>query len=94
MEELLFGVVFILIVIDVIYGLVTGGSSSKHSYDDDFEFQRECNQRQFDEHNRWAMEEGRKSVTPFEMGGYDMTQGNSWNNDCGGGGFNNFGGMF
>lgn len=93
MEELLFGFVFILIVIDVIYGLVTGGSSSKHSYDD-FEFQRECNQRQFDEHNRWAMEEGRKSVTPFEMGGYDMTQGNSWNNDCGGGGFNNFGGMF
>ena len=42
MEELLFGFVFILIVIDVIYGLVTGGSSSKHSYDDDFEFQREC----------------------------------------------------
>ena len=50
MEELLFGFVFILIVINVIYGLVTGGSSSKHSYDDDFEFQRECNQRQFDEH--------------------------------------------
>ena len=89
MEELLFGVVFILIVIDVIYGLVTGGSSSSHSCDDDFEFQR-----QVDEHNRWAMEESRKSVTPFEMGGYDMTQGNYWNNDCGGGGFNNFGGMF
>ena len=40
-----------------------------------------------DEMNRHFTEESLKSVTPFEMGGYDMTQGNSWNN-------NDFGGMF
>ena len=44
-------------------------------------------QQQFDEMNRHFTEESLKSVTPFEMGGYDMTQGNSWNN-------NDFGGMF
>ena len=37
-----------------------------------------------------------KSVTPFEMGGYDLNQGNSWNNNnnsCNN--FNDFGnGMF
>ncbi len=27
----------------------------------------------------WAMQESMKAVTPFEMGGYDMTQGNSFN---------------
>lgn len=42
------------------------------------------NRRRQDQMNRqlqqWAMEESRKSVTPFEMGGYDLTQGNSFNN--------------
>lgn len=31
--------------------------------------------------NNWAMEESRKSVMPFEMGGYEMNQGNSFNNN-------------
>ena len=58
------------------------------SEDDQFnQFQRNVQQQQFDEMNRHFTEESLKSVTPFEMGGYDMTQGNSWNN-------NDFGGMF
>lgn len=56
----------------------------------------------FDEFNtqqRFAEESTRealKSVTPFEMGGYDMNQGNSWNNNSNNcNNFNDFGnGMF
>lgn len=32
------------------------------------------------ENERWVMEESMKSVTPFEHGGYDMHNGNSFNN--------------
>ena len=86
----MFGLFFGFICVVVMINLFSGESSEDYQrhHMDDFQ------QQQFDQHNRWAMEESRKSVTPFEMGGYDMTQGNSWNNDCGGGGFNNFGGMF
>lgn len=31
------------------------------------------------EFNDWSMEENRKTITPFEQGGYDMEQGNSFN---------------
>lgn len=48
------------------------------------EQQRQCQQQQFDEQNRqfqqWSMDENMKAATPFEMGGYDMNQGNSFNN--------------
>ena len=67
---------------------ITGMYSYQSSEDDQFnQFQRNVQQQQFDEMNRHFTEESLKSVTPFEMGGYDMTQGNSWNN-------NDFGGMF
>ena len=77
----------ICLVVNVISG-ITGMSSYQSSEDDQFHrFQRDVQQQQFDEMNRHFTEESLKSVTPFEMGGYDMTQGNSWNN-------NDFGGMF
>ena len=77
----------ICVVVNVISG-ITGMYSYQSSEDDQFnQFQRNVQQQQFDEMNRYFTEESLKSVTPFEMGGYDMTQGNSWNN-------NDFGGMF
>lgn len=79
--------VMICVVVNVISS-ITGMSSYQSSEDDQFnQFQRDVQQQQFDEMNRHFTEESLKSVTPFEMGGYDMTQGNSWNN-------NDFGGMF
>ena len=45
--------------------------------------QNMLNQQMIDQHmmeqSNWAADEARKMVTPFEMGGYDMTQGNSFN---------------
>lgn len=77
----------ICVVVNVISG-ITGMYSDQSDGDDHFnQFQRNVQQQQFDEMNRHFTEESLKSVTPFEMGGYDMTQGNSWNN-------NDFGGMF
>lgn len=77
----------ICVVVNVISG-ITGMSSYQSDGDNHFnQFQRDVQQQQFDEMNRHFTEESLKSVTPFEMGGYDMTQGNSWNN-------NDFGGMF
>ncbi|EEC90637.1 hypothetical protein [Holdemanella biformis] len=79
--------VVICVVVNVISS-ITGMSSYQSSEDDQFHrFQQDVQQQQFDEMNRHFTEESLKSVTPFEMGGYDMTQGNSWNN-------NDFGGMF
>lgn len=79
--------VVICVVVNVISS-ITGMSSYQSSEDDQFnQFQRDVQQQHFDEMNRHFTEESLKSVTPFEMGGYDMTQGNSWNN-------NDFGGMF
>lgn len=79
--------VMICVVVNVISS-ITGMSSYQSSEDDQFnQFQRDVQQQHFDEMNRHFTEESLKSVMPFEMGGYDMTQGNSWNN-------NDFGGMF
>lgn len=87
----MFSLVLVFMVICVVVNVISGitGMYSDHSDgDDDFnQFQRNVQQQQFDEMNRHFAEESLKSVTPFEMGGYDMTQGNSWNN-------NDFGGMF
>ena len=83
--------VLVFMVICVVVNVISGitGMYSDHSDGDDHfnQFQRNVQQQQFDEMNRHFTEESLKSVTPFEMGGYDMTQGNSWNN-------NDFGGMF
>lgn len=87
----MFSLVLVFIVICVVVNVISGitGMYSDHSDGDDHfnQFQRNVQQQQFDEMNRHFTEESLKSVTPFEMGGYDMTQGNSWNN-------NDFGGMF
>ena len=67
----------ICVVVNVISG-ITGMYSDQSDGDDHFnQFQRNVQQQQFDEMNRHFTEESLKSVTPFEMGGYDMTQGNS-----------------
>lgn len=69
--------VMICVVVNVISS-ITGMSSYQSSEDDQFnQFQRDVQQQHFDEMNRHFTEESLKSVTPFEMGGYDMTQGNS-----------------
>ena len=87
----MFSLVLVFMVICVVVNVISGitGMSSYQSDDNEHfnQFQRDVQQQQFDEMNRHFTEESLKSVTPFEMGGYDMTQGNSWNN-------NDFGGMF
>ena len=87
----MFSLFLVFMVICVVVNVISGitGMYSDHSDGDDHfnQFQRDVQQQQFDEMNRHFTEESLKSVTPFEMGGYDMTQGNSWNN-------NDFGGMF
>lgn len=84
----LFLVFMVICVVVNVISSITGMSSYQSSEDDQFHrFQQDVQQQQFDEMNRHFTEESLKSVTPFEMGGYDMTQGNSWNN-------NDFGGMF
>ena len=63
-------------------------ASGNHGFDDLY-----MQQRFAEESTREAL----KSVTPFEMGGYNLDQGNSWNNNNGNScnNFNNFGnGMF
>ena len=48
------------------------------------------NNHLFNQFMQQSITEAQKNATPFEMGGYDMTQGNSWNynshfnNDFGG----------
>ena len=87
----MFSLFLVFMVICVVVNVISGitGMYSDHSDGNDHfnQFQRNVQQQQFDEMNRHFTEESLKSVTPFEMGGYDMTQGNSWNN-------NDFGGMF
>jgi len=87
----MFSLFLVFMVICVVVNVISGitGMYSDHSDGNDHfnQFQRNVQQQQFDEVNRHFTEESLKSVTPFEMGGYDMTQGNSWNN-------NDFGGMF
>ena len=87
----MFSLFLVFVVICVVVNVISGitGMYSDHSDGNDHfnQFQRNVQQQQFDEMNRHFTEESLKSVTPFEMGGYDMTQGNSWNN-------NDFGGMF
>ena len=87
----MFSLFLVFVVICVVVNVISGitGMYSDHSDGGDHfnQFQRNVQQQHFDEMNRHFTEESLKSVTPFEMGGYDMTQGNSWNN-------NDFGGMF
>lgn len=67
-------------------------SESYNGYNyEDYDSQNEeqlrlLNEEMVRQENQQFMEESLKSVTPFEMSGYDMTQGNSFND------FNN--GMF
>lgn len=90
--------IIIIAAIKLFIYLVGGETSSDfdssfteyHHDDNDYQnrlFQDEMN-RQFME---YSMEECMKASTPFEQGGYDMTQGNSFNEPSffGGCGFHN-----
>lgn len=93
----MFGIIFILVVLFVLIGWVLvikellksnkKTASGSHGCDDFYMQQRFAEE---------STKEALKSVTPFEMGGYNLDQGNSWNNNgnsCNN--FNDFGnGMF
>ena len=91
----MFGFIFILAVLFVLIGWVLvikellksnkKTASGSHGFDDLY-----MQQRFAEESTKKAL----KSVTPFEMDGYNLNQGNSWN-DNGCNNFNDFGnGMF
>lgn len=94
----MFGIIFILAVLFVLIGWVLvikellksnkKTASGSHGFDDLY-----MQQQRFAEE---STKEALKSVTPVEMGGYDMNQGNSWNNNSNNcNNFNDFGnGMF
>ncbi len=83
----MFGIIFILAVLFVLIGWVLGikellksnkkTASGSHGFDDLYMQQRFAEE---------STKEALKSVTPFEMGGYNLNQGNSWNDN----GCNNF----
>ncbi|MBQ5315416.1 MAG: hypothetical protein J6J52_05300 [Oscillospiraceae bacterium] len=97
--------IIIIAAIKLFIYLVGGETSSdfdssftEYHYDDNgyqnrlFQEQMNYQNQLFqDEMNRQFMEESIKTVTPFEQGGYDMTQGNSFNEPSffGGCGFHN-----
>jgi hypothetical protein len=45
------------------------------------QFNQQKDQSEWDDHDQqqWAMDESIKSITPFEQGGYNLDQGNSFN---------------
>ena len=80
----MFGIIFILAVLFVLIGWVLvikellksnkKTASGSHGFDDLYMQQRFAEE---------STKEALKSVTPFEMGGYNLNQGNSWNdNGC------------
>lgn len=83
----MFGIIFILEVLFVLIGWVLvikellksnkKTASGSHGFDDLYMQQRFAEE---------STKEALKSVTPFEMGGYNLNQGNSWNDN----GCNNF----
>lgn len=83
----MFGIIFILVVLFVLIGWVLvikellksnkKTASGSHGFDDLYMQQRFAEE---------STKEALKSVTPFEMGGYNLNQGNSWNDN----GCNNF----
>lgn len=85
----MFGIIFILGVLFVLIGWIYAikellksnkkATSGSHGFDDLYMQQRFAEE---------STKEALKSVTPFEMGGYDLNQGNSWNNN--GNSYNNF----
>ena len=91
----MFGIIFILAGLFVLIGWIYAIKGA-------FELNKKnasVKNHGFDELQRFTEEstrEAQKSITPFEMGGYNLEQGNSWNNnDNGCNNFNDFGnGMF
>lgn len=85
----MFGIIFILAVLFVLIGWVCAikelfksnkkSAPGNHGFDDFY-----MQQRFAEESTRETL----KSITPFEMGGYNLNQGNSWNNN--GNSYNNF----
>lgn len=86
----MFGIIFILGVLFVLIGWIYAikellklnkkATSGSHGFDELY-----MQQQRFAEE---STKEALKSVTPFEMGGYNLDQGNSWNNN--GNSCNNF----
>lgn len=91
----MFGIIFILAILIVLIGWIYAIKGA-------FELNKKnasVKNHGFDELQRFTEEstrEAQKSITPFEMSGYNLEQGNSWNNnDNGCNNFNDFGnGMF
>lgn len=85
---MMFGIIFILVGLFVLIGWVLAIKellksnkktvSGNHGFDELY-----MQQQRFAEE---STKEALKSVTPFEMGGYNLNQGNSWNDN----GCNNF----
>lgn len=83
----MFGIIFILAVLFVLIGWIYAikellksnkkATSGSHGFDELYMQQRFAEE---------STKEALKSVTPFEMGGYNLNQGNSWNDN----GCNNF----
>lgn len=82
---LIFGLIFfILILSNGRRSRVKGIKNNLHLQNEEMQRQQqlqrdEIQRQQNQQFLEWSMEEGRKSVTPVEHGGYDMTQGNSFN---------------
>lgn len=84
----MFGIIFILVGLFVLIGWAYAikellksnkkTASGNHGFDEFY-----MQQQRFAEE---STKEALKSVTPFEMGGYNLNQGNSWNDN----GCNNF----
>ena len=83
----MFGIIFILVVLFVLIGWVYVIKellkSNKKTVSRTHGFDNLYMQQRFAEE---STKEALKSVTPFEMGGYNLNQGNSWNDN----GCNNF----
>ena len=82
MKEIVIIIMVLAIIKNVFVVCSSGKNRSSKKYKNYMinEQSRLFMEQQQREHERWAMEESLKSVTPFEHGGYDMHNGNSFNN--------------
>ncbi|KZL92811.1 hypothetical protein [Clostridium magnum] len=72
----------------VIFGFISNARKGNHSSNNcinDIQVKEEMERQQHQQFVDWSMEKSRKSVTPFESGGYDMHNGNSFNDPHNGG---------
>jgi hypothetical protein len=81
-NKILWGILCAVNVIFIIVLLLLDGNKSygraNNFRNKQFDYMADEQNRQF---NEWSMNETMKATTPFEQGGYDMNQGNSFNNN-------------